>query len=112
MVFCLKWNLFNHKSFSRGETFVTKKITMFVAKYNYYNEGVLYLGNFSSKRDWGYANDYIKGIWQILQSSKPDDFVLSTGKSHSVRDFIKQAFKYINVKIIFKGKIKKKLELT
>lgn len=96
--------LFNHESFSRGETFVTKKITMFVAKYNYYNEGVLYLGNFSSKRDWGYANDYIKGIWQILQSSKPDDFVLSTGKSHSVRDFIKEAFKYINVKIIFKGK--------
>lgn len=96
--------LFNHESFSRGETFVTKKITMFVAKYNYYNEGVLYLGNFSSKRDWGYANDYIKGIWQILQSSKPDDFVLSTGKSHSVRDFIKQAFKYINVNIIFKGK--------
>jgi GDPmannose 4,6-dehydratase len=96
--------LFNHESFTRGETFVTKKITMFVANYNFYKKGILYLGNLSSKRDWGYANDYIIGIWKILQHSKPDDFVLSTGKSHSVRDFIKYAFDCIGIQIKFKGK--------
>ena len=101
--------LFNHESFSRGETFVTKKITMFIAKYNHYKKGVLYLGNLSSKRDWGFADDYIIGIWKILQHSKPEDFVLSTGKSYSVRDFLKYAFACINIKIIFKGKKDKEI---
>ena len=77
---------------------------MFVAKFNKNKRGVLYIGNMSSKRDWGYAGDYIYGIWKILQHKKPDDFVLATGKSYSVRDFVREAFKIINVDIIFKGK--------
>ena len=96
--------LFNHESFSRGETFITKKISMFVAQYHKKNKGILYIGNMSSKRDWGYANDYILGIWKILQHKKPDDFVLSTGKSYSVRDFVKEAFKVINIDVVFRGK--------
>lgn len=95
--------LFNHESYYRGETFVTKKITMFVAKYYKTQKGVLYLGNLSSKRDWGSAEDYVYGIWKILQHSKADDFVLATGKSYSVRNFLKAAFNYINVDIVFKG---------
>jgi len=92
--------LFNHESYYRG---VTKKITMFVAKYYKTQKGVLYLGSLSSKRDWGSAEDYVYGIWKILQHSKADDFVLATGKSYSVRSFLKAAFNYINVDIVFKG---------
>ena len=95
--------LFNHESYYRGETFVTKKITMFAAKYYKTQKGVLYLGNLSSKRDWGSAEDYVYGIWKILQHSKADDFVLATGKSYSVRSFLKAAFNYIKVDIVFKG---------
>jgi GDPmannose 4,6-dehydratase len=96
--------LFNHESYYRGETFVTKKITMFVAKYYKTQKGVLYLGSLSSKRDWGSAEDYVYGIWKILQHSKADDFVLATGKSYSLRSFLKAAFNFINVDIFFKGK--------
>ena len=96
--------LFNHESYSRGETFVTRKITLFVSRYNKHKKGTLYLGNLSSKRDWGYAGDYIEGMWKILKHTKADDFVISTGKSYSVRDFIKEAFKCIGINIIFKGK--------
>ncbi len=103
-IFASNGILFNHEGHSRGETFVTRKITMFVAKYNKTQKGVLYLGNLSAKRDWGYARDYMEGMWKILQSSKADDFVLATGKSYSVREFLKEAFKSINVKIGFKGK--------
>lgn len=104
--------LFNHESFNRGETFITKKISMFVAKYKKNKRGILYIGNMSSKRDWGYAGDYIYGIWKILQHKKPDDFVLATGKSYSVRDFIKEAFKIINIDIIFKGKEMKEVGIN
>ena len=96
--------LFNHESYSRGETFVTRKITLFVAKYNKSKENILYLGNLSSKRDWGYAGDYVEGMWKIIQHSKANDFVLATGKSYSVRDFLREAFKCININIIFNGK--------
>ncbi len=102
-IFASNGILFNHESFNRGETFVTKKITLFVAKYKKNKKGILYLGNLSAKRDWGYAGDYIKGIWKIMRQSKPDDFVLATGKSHSVREFLKEAFKNININMIFRG---------
>ena len=101
--------LFNHESYSRGETFVTRKITLFVAKYNKSKKGTLYLGNLSSKRDWGYAGDYVEGMWKIIQHSKANDFVLATGKSYSVRDFLREAFRCININIIFKGKNSKEV---
>lgn len=95
--------LFNHESYSRGETFVTRKITKFVAKYSKSRKGILLLGNLSSKRDWGYAGDYVEGMWKILQHHEPNDFVLATGKSRSVKEFLKEAFKCIGIKIAFKG---------
>lgn len=102
-IFASNGILFNHESENRGETFVTRKITRFVAKYYHNRKGILLLGNLDSIRDWGYANDYIEGIWKILQHNKPDDFVLSTGKCYSVKDFLKVAFKCIGVNIKFKG---------
>lgn len=102
-IFASNGILFNHESENRGETFVTRKITRFVARYYYTKKGTLLLGNLDSIRDWGYANDYIEGIWKILQHNKPDDFVLATGKCYSVKDFIKLAFRYIGINIIFKG---------
>ena len=96
--------LFNHESEKRGETFVTRKISLFIANYSKTNKGVLYLGNLNSKRDWGYAPDYVEGMWKILNFKKADDFVLATGKSYSVKDFLLRGFKLINVKIKFIGK--------
>ncbi len=103
-IFASNGILFNHESHSRGETFVTKKITMFVAQYNKLKKGTLYLGNFSAKRDWGYAGDYVEGMWKIIQHSEANDFVLATGRSYSVRDFLREAFRCININIIFMGK--------
>ena len=103
-IFATNGILFNHESEFRGNTFVTRKISLFVAKYSRVKKGILYLGNIHSKRDWGYAPDYIEGIWKMLQVNEPNDFVLSTGKSYSVKDFIQEAFKIINIKIKFKGK--------
>ena len=103
-IFAANGILFNHESEDRGETFVTRKISKFVAKYSLKKKGVLYLGNMSSKRDWGYAPDYIEGMWKILNYKRAEDFVLSTGKSYSVRDYLTKAFKLINVKIKFIGK--------
>ena len=108
-IFASNGILFNHESYSRGETFVTRKITMFVAKYNKLKKGTLYLGNLSSKRDWGFAGDYVQGMWKIIQHPKADDFVLATGKSYSVRDFLREAFKCINIEIVFKGKGSKEI---
>jgi len=96
--------LFNHEGPTRGETFVTRKITMAVAKIHNGLQDKLYLGNLSSRRDWGHAKDYVKGMWQILQHKTADDFVLSSGEMHSVRDFVQLAFKKINVDIIWQGK--------
>ena len=96
--------LFNHEGPTRGETFVTRKITMAVAKIHNGLQDKLYLGNLSSRRDWGHAKDYVRGMWQILQHETADDFVLSSGEMHSVRDFVQLAFKKINVDIIWQGK--------
>ena len=96
--------LFNHESPRRGETFVTRKITMAAARIKLGLQDKLYLGNLNSKRDWGHARDYVEGMWRILQHEKPDDFVLATGKTTSIRDFVKMAFKHLDIDIVFKGK--------
>ena len=96
--------LFNHESPRRGETFVTRKITMFLAKKKLGAKGILYLGNINAKRDWGHAKDYIEMQWKILQQKKPEDYVIATGKSHSVKDFVNEACKYLNMKISWSGK--------
>ena len=96
--------LFNHESKFRGDTFVTKKICKSVAKISKNKQNKIILGNLYAKRDWGDARDYVEGIWRILQYKKPDDFVLSTGKSFSVKEFVEIAFKYVGIKVIWKGK--------
>jgi len=90
--------LFNHESERRGETFVTKKITRGLVNW-VKTEQPLHLGNLNSKRDWGYAKDYVEGMYLMLQQDKPDDFVLATGESHSIREFVEEACKYIDVEI-------------
>ena len=95
--------LFNHESPNRGETFVTRKITMSVSNIALGLEKKLFLGNLDSKRDWGHAKDYIEAMWLILQQDKPDDFIVATGKTTKVRDFLKLSFKEIGVTIGFKG---------
>jgi GDPmannose 4,6-dehydratase len=103
-IFASNGILFNHEGIYRGETFVSKKITMAVAKiFNGSNE-ILYLGNLDAKRDWGDARDYVESMWKILQYKKPDDFVIATGKSFSVRDFTEEAFKCVNIYIKWQGK--------
>ena len=89
--------LFNHESPRRGETFVTRKITRAVARIKYGLEEKLYLGNLDAKRDWGYAGDYVKAMWLMLQQEKPDDFVIATGESHSVKEFVVEAFGYADL---------------
>src|SRR5438046_9437574 len=84
--------LFNHESPIRGETFVTRKITMAAARIREGLQDKLYLGNLDAKRDWGFAADYVEGMWKIVQCKEPDDFVLATGESHSVREFCSLAF--------------------
>ena len=84
--------LFNHESERRGETFVTRKITLAAARIKQGKQDKLYLGNLSSRRDWGYAKDYVQCMWLILQNNKPDDFVIATGKQHTVREFATLAF--------------------
>ena len=95
--------LFNHESPRRGETFVTRKITMYFAKKILGSSDVLYLGNLNAKRDWGHAKDYTEIQWKILQQPKPDDFVVATGKTTSVRDFINECGRYLKLKIIWEG---------
>jgi GDPmannose 4,6-dehydratase len=95
--------LFNHESPLRGETFVTRKITRAVAKMSLGLQDRLYLGNMDAKRDWGHAKDYVEGMWRVLQQDKPDDFVLATGETTSVRDFVKMSFREIGVELEFKG---------
>jgi GDPmannose 4,6-dehydratase len=96
--------LFNHESPRRGETFVTRKITMYFAKKILGSKDILYLGNLNAKRDWGHAKDYTEMQWKILQQSKPDDYVIATGKTTSVREFINLCCKYLKLRIIWKGK--------
>jgi len=89
--------LFNHESPRRGETFVTRKITRAVAKIKLGLEKKLYLGNLDAKRDWGYAKDYVEAMWLMLQQKEPDDYVIATGESHSVREFLEEAFGHLNM---------------
>jgi GDPmannose 4,6-dehydratase len=95
--------LFNHESPRRGETFVTRKITRAVARIRYGFEGKLYLGNLEAKRDWGYAPDYVEGMWRMLQHEEPADFVLATGESHSVREFCEHAFQETGIEMEWRG---------
>jgi GDPmannose 4,6-dehydratase len=89
--------LFNHESPRRGETFVTRKITRAVARIVAGQQKTLYLGNLDSKRDWGYAKDYVKAMWLMLQQDKPDDFVIATGETYSIREFLDIAFSYVGL---------------
>ena len=96
--------LFNHESPLRGETFVTRKITIGLSKIKLGLQDKLVLGNLNSKRDWGHAEDYVYAMWKMMQQKKPDDFVIATGKQHSVRNFVTLAAKKIGIKIKWKGK--------
>ena len=95
--------LFNHEGPTRGETFVTRKITRAVAAIHHGLQQKLYLGNLDAKRDWGHARDYVEGMWRILQQNEPDDFVLATGEAHSVREFIELAFAHVDRQIEWQG---------
>ena len=95
--------LFNHEGPTRGETFVTRKITRAVAAIELGMQDKLYIGNIDAKRDWGHAKDYVEGMWRILQQDKPEDFVLATGETHSVREFIELAFAERGMKIEWQG---------
>ena len=90
--------LFNHESPRRGETFVTRKITRAIASIKAGKQNHIYLGNLDSKRDWGYAPEYVEAMWLMLQQDKPDDFVIGTGETHSVREFLEEAFGYVGLK--------------
>ena len=102
-MFCCSGILFNHESERRGETFVTRKITLAAARIKQGKQEKLYLGNLSSLRDWGYAKDYVECMWLILQHDKPEDFVIATGKQHSVREFCYEAFKHVGIELEFQG---------
>ncbi len=102
-VFASNGILFNHESPIRGETFVTRKITMAVSKIALGMQDKLYLGNLDAKRDWGHAKDYVKAMYLILQQDKPDDFVIATGKTTKVRDFVRMAFGYVGIELKFEG---------
>ncbi len=93
-IFACNGILFNHESPRRGETFVTRKITRAVARIKAGLENSLYLGNLDAKRDWGYAKEYVEAMWLMLQQDKPDDYVIATGETHSVREFLDEAFGY------------------
>ncbi|HRD76737.1 MAG TPA: GDP-mannose 4,6-dehydratase [Hyphomicrobiaceae bacterium] len=96
--------LFNHESPIRGETFVTRKITRAVARIEVGLDQQLYLGNLDAKRDWGHARDYVEGMWRILQQETPDDYVLATGETRSVREFVEIAFAHVDKRIVWRGK--------
>lgn len=102
-MFCCSGILFNHESERRGETFVTRKITLAAARIAQGKQDKLYLGNLSSLRDWGYAKDYVECMWLMLQNDKPEDFVIATGVQHSVRDFCYCAFKHVGIELEFVG---------
>ena len=95
--------LFNHESERRGETFVTRKITLAAARIKQGTQDKLYLGNLSSLRDWGYARDYVECMWLVLQNERPDDFVIATGEQHSVREFATLAFHYVGIELHWEG---------
>ena len=102
-VFASNGILFNHESERRGKTFVTRKITVAASKIITGQQDKLYLGNLDSKRDWGYAPEYVEGMWRILQADKPDDFILATNETHSIREFVEETFKILGEEIVWKG---------
>ena len=102
-IFACNGILFNHESPLRGETFVTRKITRGISKIVNGRQDKIYLGNLDAKRDWGHAKDYVRSMWMILQQEKADDWVIATGITTSVREFVKMSFKYIGIVIDFKG---------
>lgn len=102
-IFASNGILFNHESPRRGETFVTRKITLAVARIKLQKQEKLYLGNLNAKRDWGHAKDYVECMWLILQNDEPDDFVIATGEMHTVREFCELAFKEVGINIRWEG---------
>jgi len=102
-VFASNGILFNHESERRGKTFVTRKITVAASKIILGQQEKLFLGNLDSKRDWGYAPEYVEGMWRILQSDTPDDFVLATNETHSIREFVEETFKVLGEKVVWEG---------
>ena len=102
-IFACNGILFNHESPIRGETFVTRKITRAAARISLGLQEKLYLGNLDSKRDWGHAKDYVVGMWLILQQQKPEDFVLATGETHTVKEFVELAFKEVSINLEWSG---------
>jgi GDPmannose 4,6-dehydratase len=117
-IFTCNGILFNHESPRRGETFVTRKITRGLARILAGKDKCLYLGNLDAKRDWGYAKDYVGGMWKMLQQKEPDDYILATGETHSVREFIEECARLLDLGLTWKGKglkeegYSKKLEKT
>lgn len=102
-MFAVNGILFNHESERRGETFVTRKITLAASKISHGLQETLRLGNLNALRDWGYAKDYVKCMWLMLQSENPEDYVIATGEQHSVREFCSLAFKYAGINLIWEG---------
>ncbi len=102
-LFAVNGILFNHESPRRGETFVSRKITRALARITFGLEDKLYLGNLNARRDWGYAGDYVEAMWLMLQQDEPDDYVLGTGESHSVREFVNLAFEHAGIEVEWKG---------
>ncbi|MBT3193509.1 MAG: GDP-mannose 4,6-dehydratase [Verrucomicrobia bacterium] len=101
--------LFNHESPRRGPTFVTRKITMAAAAISKGQQDCLYMGNIDARRDWGYAKDFVEGMWRMLQQETPDDYVLATGEMHTVREFIEHSFKLVNMPITWEGEAEKEV---
>ena len=108
-IFACNGILFNHEGPRRGETFVTRKISRAVAEISREKRKTLYLGNLNAKRDWGYAKDYVESMWLMLQKNKPDDYVVATGITKSVREFVEEAFKCVNIIIVWRGKKEKEI---
>lgn len=111
-IFATNGILFNHESPRRGETFVTRKITRAVARIALGLQETTYLGNMDAQRDWGHAKDYVEAMWLILQQKKPEDYVISTGEMHSVREFVQLAFEEIGVNLEFKGEGTKEVAIV
>jgi GDPmannose 4,6-dehydratase len=102
-IFACNGILFNHESPIRGETFVTRKITRAAARIRLGLQKCLYLGNLDAQRDWGYAKDYVRAMWLMLQQEKPDDFVIATGECHSVREFVEKSFQAVGIQLTWQG---------
>ena len=102
-MFAVNGILFNHESERRGETFVTRKITLAAARIAAGQQDKLYLGNLDALRDWGYARDYVECMWLMLQHDQPEDFVIATGKQHSVREFTERAFAHVGIELRWQG---------